>query len=62
MELKSHLAWIPKYRKRVSTRQGAIRARDILREMVLEKALEIIRGEASSGHVHRLIYHVRHRK
>ena len=36
-DLKVHLIWIPKYRKRVLTGQVAIRARDLLRQITLEQ-------------------------
>ena len=39
-----HLVWIPKYRKRVLTGQVAIRARDVLRQIVLEHEIDIITG------------------
>ena len=54
-DLKVHLIWIPKYRKRVLTGQVAIRARDILRQIALEHELEIITGKVSSDHVHMFI-------
>jgi putative transposase len=41
-DLKVHLVWIPKYRKRVLTGQVAIRARDILRQIAIEHELDII--------------------
>ncbi|MCE2503241.1 MAG: transposase, partial [Chlorobi bacterium] len=41
-DLKVHLIWIPKYRKRVLTAQVAIRARDILRQIAVEHELAII--------------------
>jgi len=43
-DLKVHLVWIPKYRKRVLTGQVAIRARDVLRQIVLEHEIDIITG------------------
>ena len=54
-DLKVHLIWIPKYRKRVLTWQVAIRARDILGQIALEHKLEIITGKVSSDHVHMFI-------
>ena len=35
-DLKVHLIWIPKYRKRVLTGQVAVRVRDVLRQIALE--------------------------
>jgi putative transposase len=54
-DLKVHLVWIPKYRKRVLTGQVAVRARDILRHIAMEHELDIITGKVSSDHVHMLI-------
>ena len=54
-DLKVHLIWIPKYRKRVLKGQGAIRTRDILRQIAIEHELEIITGKVSSDHVHMFI-------
>ena len=51
-DLKVHLIWIPKYRKRVSTGEAAIRARDILRQIAMEHELDIITGKVSSDHIH----------
>ncbi len=54
-DLKVHLVWIPKYRKRVLTGDVAVRARDILRQVALEHDLEIITGKVSINHVHMFI-------
>jgi len=54
-DLKVHLIWIPKYRKRVLTGQVALRARDILRQIAMEHELEVISGKISSDHVHMFI-------
>ena len=54
-DLKIHLIWIPKYRKRVLTGQVAIRTRDILRQIALEHELDIITGKVASDHVHMFI-------
>ena len=54
-DLKVHLIWIPKYRKRVLTDQVAIRARDILRQIALEHELDVISGKIANDHVHMLI-------
>ena len=57
-DLKVHLVWIPKYRKRVLTGPVAIRARDLLRQIALEHELKIISGKVSSDHIHMFIsYH-----
>jgi REP-associated tyrosine transposase len=54
-DLKVHVIWIPKYRKRVPTGQVAIRARDVLRQIALEHEIEIIIGKVSSDHIHMFI-------
>ena len=54
-DLKVHLIWIPKYRKRVLVGPVAIRARDILRQVAMEHELEIITGKVSADHVHMFI-------
>ena len=57
-DLKVHLIWIPKYRKRVLMGPVAIRARDLLRQIALEHEIEIISGKVSSDHIHMFIsYH-----
>ncbi len=56
-DLKAHLIWIPKYRKRVLTGQVAVRARDILRQIALEHELDVISGKIASDHVHMFIGH-----
>ncbi len=54
-DLKVHLVWIPKYRKRVLTGQVAIRTRDILRQIAVEHEIDIITGKVSSDHVHMFV-------
>ncbi len=54
-DLKVHLVWIPKYRKRVLTGQVAIRARDMLRQIAIEHELEIITGKVAVDHVHMFV-------
>jgi putative transposase len=55
-DLKVHVIWIPKYRKRVLTGPVAIRARDVLREIAFEHEIEIITGKVWSEHIHMFIY------
>ena len=54
-DLKVHVVWVPKYRKRVLTGQVAIRVRDILRQIAVEHELEIITGKVSKDHIHMFI-------
>ncbi len=51
-DLKVHLVWIPKYRKRVLTGEVAVRVRDIIRQIAFEHELQIISGKVASDHVH----------
>ncbi len=51
-DLKVHLVWVPKYRKKVLTGEIATRARDILRQIAMEHEIDIISGKVSSDHVH----------
>jgi putative transposase len=54
-DLKVHLIWIPKYRKKVLVGPVAVRARDVLRQIALEHELDIITGKVASDHVHMFI-------
>jgi putative transposase len=54
-DLKVHLIWIPKYRKRVLVEPVAVRARDILRQVAMEHELDIITGKVSADHVHMFV-------
>ena len=54
-DLKVHLIWIPKYRKRVLVGPVAVRARDILRQVAMEHELDIITGKVSADHVHMFV-------
>nr|MBP7322036.1 IS200/IS605 family transposase [Deltaproteobacteria bacterium] len=54
-DIKVHLIWIPKYRKRLLTGQVAMRARDVLRQIAIEHEIEIITGKVSSDHIHMFI-------
>ncbi|MCB1068278.1 MAG: IS200/IS605 family transposase, partial [Simkania sp.] len=51
-DLKVHLIWIPKYRKRVLLGKVAERTRDLLRQVCMEHEVDIISGKVSSDHVH----------
>ncbi len=54
-DLKVHLIWIPKYRKRILTGQVAERVRDILRQVSMEHEVHIISGKVASDHVHMFV-------
>ena len=51
-DLKTHLVWVSKYRRRFLTGHVAFRTRDLLRQIALEHEIEIITGRVSSDHVH----------
>lgn len=54
-DLKVHLIWVPKYRKRVLLGQVAIRTRDILRQIAMEHEIEVISGKVAVDHVHMFV-------
>jgi putative transposase len=51
-DLKVHLIWVPKYRKRVLRGQVAMRVRDLIRQIAMEHDLHIISGKVAKDHVH----------
>ena len=59
-DLKVHLVWVPKYRKRVLTGAVAVRARDLSRQIAAENDLHIISGKAAADHVHLFISYRAH--
>ena len=46
-DLKVHIVWVPKYRKRVLTGPVAVRVRDLLRQIATENDLHIISGKVA---------------
>ena len=54
-DLKVHLIWIPKYRKRVLTGKVAERVRDLLRKVCMEQEVHIVSGKVASDHVHMFV-------
>src|SRR5580692_6490587 len=54
-DLKVHLIWIPKYRKKVLAGEVAIRVRDLLRQVAMERELHILSGKVAKDHVHMFI-------
>ena len=54
-DLKVHLVWVPKYRKKVLSGAVAVRVRDLLRQIAVEHELEIISGKVARDHVHLFI-------
>jgi len=51
-DLKVHLVWTPKYRKRVLYGQVGYRIRELIREVSLINDIQIISGKIASDHVH----------
>jgi len=51
-DLKVHVVWIPKYRKKVMTGDVAIRVRDLIRQIAMEHELQIISGKVARDHIH----------
>ena len=54
-DLKYHVVWITKYRKKVLYRQVAERLRELIREICKTKDVEIITGPIFKDHVHLFI-------
>ena len=51
-DLKAHIVWIPKYRKKFLIGPVAIRVRDIIRAIAVEYDLIVISGKIARDHVH----------
>jgi len=51
-DLKVHLIWTPKYRKRILTGKLAERTRDLLKRICADHDAYIISGKVSSDHIH----------
>jgi len=51
-DIKYHLVWITKYRKRVLTGEVAKRARELIREICRGHEVDILKGHVSGDHVH----------
>lgn len=51
-DLKVHLVWIPKYRKRVLTGQVGEAVRHLVRRICSELEIRIISGKVAPDHVH----------
>lgn len=50
-DMKVHLVWIPKYRKRVLIGQIAVRVRELLRQVTMENEIQIISGKVAVDHI-----------
>jgi len=51
-DLRYHLVWITKYRKKVMKGEEGKRCRELIREICKANDVEIIRGHISTDHVH----------
>ena len=54
-DLKIHLVFVTKYRKKVLTGEIAKRARKLIREICLANDIQIVKGHISKDHVHLLL-------
>lgn len=54
-DLKVHLVWIPKYRKKVLTGDVALRVRDLIRQIAMEHEITILSGKVACDHIHVLV-------
>ena len=54
-DLKYHLVWITKYRKKVLGGRIGERTRDLIRKVCKNNDIEIIAGHVSKDHVHLLV-------
>ena len=54
-DLKVHIVWVPKYRKRILIGKVAERTRDLLRQICMEHEVHIISGKIVADHVHMFV-------
>ena len=54
-DLKYHFVWKTKYSYQVLNGEIALRARDIIRSICVERGLSIVKGNIRSNHIHLLI-------
>jgi len=54
-DLKYHVVWITKYRKKVLIGEVAVKVRELIREICKANDIEIIKGHVSKDHVHLFI-------
>ena len=54
-DIKYHLVWITKYRKKILKGELAKRVRELIREVCKANEVEIIKGRVSVGHVHMFV-------
>lgn len=61
-DLKVHLVWVPKYRKKVLVGPVAIRVRDLIRQIATEHELTILSGKVARDHVHVFVSYRAHQE
>jgi putative transposase len=54
-DLKVHLVWITKYRKKALIGDLAIRVRDLLWQIAMEHEINILSGKVACDHIHVLV-------
>src|SRR5436305_12437051 len=54
-DIKLHLVWITKYRKKFLRGDGGVRLRQIVRTICAELEVEILKGHVSVDHVHLVV-------
>jgi len=54
-DLKYHLIWCTKYRKKILRGRIAERARDLIRQICAAREVVIVRGAVSPDHIHMLL-------
>ena len=59
-DVKVHLVWVPKYRKKVLIGPVAVRVRDLIRQIAMEHEIQIISGKVGRDHIHVLISYLPH--
>lgn len=59
-DLKAHLVWITKYRKRILKNEIVISARDMIRKICQDNEVQIIKGHLAPDHVHLFISYPPH--
>lgn len=59
-DLKVHLVFIPKYRKKILTGVVATTVRDLIRQICREIDVEIVSGKVAADHVHLFVSYPPH--
>ena len=54
-DIKYHLVWITKYRKKVLTGVVAERLRELIRQICKANEVDILKGHVSKDHIHLLV-------